>query len=517
MVNTMERNKLDVLFIAPSNLQGIYQDLSKNYAGIEPPTWACMLAESCRSIGHTVDIIDTGVSGLTNSEICTAIIEKNPSLICFVAYGQNVNAGTTIMSGAIALSNYIKDFGIEIPISYIGSHVQALPVETVENESSIDIAFTNEGVYALRNLLSYTDYMSNLADIRGIAYRDNGIVKINHPERLVPKDRMDEDLPGYAWDLLPYDKTPFDLYRSPMWHADYDNDKRSPYAAINSSLGCQFACNFCMINILNRDDNEEIGVAGNYSLMRYWSPEFVLRQFDKLVEMGVENVRIIDEMFLLNPKYYKPLCEGLIERGYGKKLHMWAYSRVDTIKRPGILKLIREAGIKWLALGIESADRNVRLEVSKGKFEDVDIKEVVRQVEEADINIMANYMFGLSGDTMETMQSTLDLSLELNTAGWNGYACMPLPGSQVYKDAVDLGHQLPEDYAGYSFHAYNTLPLPTETLTPAQILKFRDEAYTIFHTSPKFLKLIETKYGKQMADNIVENTKIKLKRKILGD
>ncbi len=40
-------------------------------------------------------------------------------------------------------------------------------------------------------------------------------------EKLVPQSKMDMDLPGYAWDLLPYNKKPFDLYRSPMWHAEY--------------------------------------------------------------------------------------------------------------------------------------------------------------------------------------------------------------------------------------------------------------------------------------------------------
>jgi len=509
--------KLDVLFIAPSNLQGIYQELAKDYAGIEPPTWACMLAESCRSIGYNVDILDTAVAGLTYDEVCDVIRDKNPSLICFVVYGQNVNAGTTMMSGAIALSNHIKESNIDIPISYIGSHVQALPTQTLEKEKSIDIVFTNEGVYALRNLLKYADYSDCLEKIKGIAYRDGDIVKINQPENLVPRDRMDIDLPGYAWDLLPYNKRPFDLYRCPMWHAEYDNNKRTPYAAINTSLGCQFACEFCMINILNRDDNEEIGVAGNYSLMRYWSPEFVLKQFDKLVEMGVENVRIIDEMFLLNPKYYKPLCQGLIDRGYGDKLRMWAYSRVDTIRRPDILKLLMDAGIKWLGIGIESGDRDVRLEVSKGKFQDVDIKSVVRQVEDVGINVMANFIFGLPTDTKETMQKTLDLAMDLACLGWNGYAAMPLPGSQLYKDAVEAGHELPTDYVGYSFHSYTTKPIPTDTLTSEEILKFRDDAYTTFHTSPKFLKKIESKYGKQAVDNISKNTKIKLKRKILGD
>ena len=50
---------------------------------------------------------------------------------------------------------------------------------------------------------------------------------------------------------------------------------------------------------------------------------------------------------------------------------------------------------------------------------------------------MANYIFGLPGDTKETMKKTFDLSLELCTAGWNTYAAMALPGSQLYKNALD--------------------------------------------------------------------------------
>ena len=48
--------------------------------------------------------------------------------------------------------------------------------------------------------------------------------------------------------------------------------------------------------------------------MRYWSTEFIIKEFDKLLNMGVRTIRIVDEMFLLNPKYYVPLCEKLSER-----------------------------------------------------------------------------------------------------------------------------------------------------------------------------------------------------------
>ena len=510
---------MDVLFINPGSAKDVYQGLSTDYAGVGTPYWALLLSESCRSQGYQVGLMDILAEKLLREDAVERIKDLNPRLITICVYGENVNSGTTQMSGAVKLANLLKEKGVDIPISFVGSHVQALPYKVLSEEPNIDIIFTNEGVYSLWNILKLDDLtnLDKLETIDGIGFIKDGKPYLTKPERIVPQERMDLDLPGYAWDLLPYKEKPFDLYRSPMWHAEYDHDKRSPYAALYTSLGCVFQCTFCMINILNRDDLEETGVAGNYNKMRFWSPEFIINEFDKLNEMGVKTIRIADEMFLLNRKYYLPLIKLFADRPYSKDLIMWTYSRVDTVSKPEILKLVRKAGIKWLCLGIESADRNVRLEVSKGKFKDVDITEVVKRIEDAGINVMANYMFGLPGDTHDTMRRTLDLSKELCSMAWNAYAAMPLPGSQLYKDAVESGIDLPEDYAGYSFHAYTTKPLPTDELTPEEILKFRDKAYLEYHTYKPFLDKVRNKYGDIAADNILENTKIKLKRKILGD
>ena len=512
-----KRDNLDCLFLVTKSSKKTYQKLSHTYSAIEPPTWALLLAESTRSVGFKVDILDANAENLSVEEILKRIKDNSPKLICLVVYGQNVNAGTTNMSGAIHTSEYLKKF-ISTPISIIGSHVQALPIETLKKEKSIDFVFTNEGVYSLRNLLNLIDFSSNnLAKIKGIAFRNQNKIIINAPEKIVPNEKMDIDLPGYAWDLLPFKKKPLDLYRAPMWHAEYDFEKRTPYASLQTSLGCQFGCNFCMINILNRNDNDEIGVASNYSKMRFWSTNFIIKEFDKLIKMGVRTIRIVDEMFLLNPKYYIPLCEQLAERNKDDSLRIWSYSRIDTVKRPEILKLVRRAGIKWLALGIESGERSVRLEVDKGKFEDVDVRKVIQKVHEADINVMANYIFGLPGDTKETVKKTFDLSLELCTAGWNTYGAMALPGSYLYKKALEEGNQLPDTYEGFSFHSYETLPLPTEKLSAKEIITLRDEAFNQYHNHKPFLNLIEKKFGKEAVKNIVEMTKITLKRKIKGD
>ena len=73
---------------------------------------------------------------------------------------------------------------------------------------------------------------------------------------------------------------------------------------------------------------------------------------------------------------------------------------------------------------------------------------------------------------------------------------MALPGSQLYKNAVENNIKLPESYEGYSFHSYETQPLPTDTLKAEEILKFRDISYKNYHTYKPFLSRIEKKFGK---------------------
>ena len=95
--------QLDVLFVSPDSSFQAYQALSKDFSAIEPPTWALLLAQSCRAKGFGVAILDCGAERLVAEESVKHIAEANPRLVCLVVYGQNPNSGTTNMIGATAL------------------------------------------------------------------------------------------------------------------------------------------------------------------------------------------------------------------------------------------------------------------------------------------------------------------------------------------------------------------------------------------------------------------------------
>jgi radical SAM superfamily enzyme YgiQ (UPF0313 family) len=502
--------KLDVLFVNPDSSQKAYQELSQTYSAIETPTWSLLLAQSCRARGYGVAILDPLAERLTDEETVERIRRADPRLVCFVVYGQNPNSGTTSMVGVARLGTLLKQAEPDYRLCVVGSHASALPMEVL-TLPFVDIVLLNEGVYALHNLLA-TNLRDGLEKINGIGHKKNGVPVLNPPERVVPQDRMDIDLPGYAWDLLPKREKPLDLYRAHFWHAEFNHDLRSPFAAIYTSLGCKFKCDFCMINIVNRNDNSDGIVSANSPVMRFWSPDFIIREFEKLAEMGVETVRISDEMFFLNKNYYEPLLNKLIERGL--KFRLWSYSRIDTV-RPQYLDLFRRAGVGWLALGVEAANQVIRKEISKGTFHEVNIRQVHEDIRKAGINVIANYIFGLPDDNHESMQETLDLALELNSEMANMYPCQALPGSPLYNTAKINGWALPDTYEGYAFLSYESQPLPTKHLSAAEVIAFRDYAWSTYFRNPSYLALVEEKFGLQQRKNVEQMASIQLKRKLL--
>ena len=66
-----------------------------------------------------------------------------------------------------------------------------------------DFILLNEGVYALHNLIRELNKKEpSFKNVKGIAFKENGSYILNEPEKIVPQSKMDEDLPGYAWDYF---------------------------------------------------------------------------------------------------------------------------------------------------------------------------------------------------------------------------------------------------------------------------------------------------------------------------
>jgi radical SAM superfamily enzyme YgiQ (UPF0313 family) len=407
------------------------------------------------------------------------------------------------MTGASAIASAIKTLDPTLPLLLVGGHVAALPERTLADEAC-DFVAIDEGLHALVGLVEAlrASTAPDLSRVPGLGYRQGAGVVLNPPAALVKE--LDVEMPGVAWDLLPMTR-----YRAHNWHC-YGDLPRQPYAAIYTTLGCPYKCSFCCIQAPFKAGEGALGMKQSVNSYRFWSLPRVIEEIDLLVtRYGVRNLKLADEMFVLNPRHVIGLCDLLIERGYD--LNIWAYARVDTC-RDDMLDKLRRAGFRWLALGIEAADDRVLSSVDK-RYSINQVHDTVRRLKAADISIIGNYIFGLPEDTADTMQRTLDLSMELQCEFANFYTTMAYPGSSLYEQAQQHGWRLPETWSGYSQHAVDTLPLPTRHLSAGEVLRFRDAAFHTYFTHEPYLRMVQARFGEKTVAHIRSMTTHRLERR----
>lgn len=480
--------RLDLLIVKPGAQKALYQELGESLSGREPPLWAALLAAFIREKGFKVQIIDAEVEF---DRLVPTVRIYQPRIIAIVVSGTNPSASTMNMIGARAILEKIAGFDFRFLTILIGLHPSALPERTLKEEP-VDLVCQGEGFCTLLDLLCGVDYKN----IRGLCYKEKKDPVCNPRSELVNPDQ----LPMPAWDLLPMEK-----YKAHNWHCFGRLQERAPYGVIYTSLGCPFNCSFCCIN----------AIFGEHKI-RYRNIYEVIKEIDFLVRnYSIKNFKIIDEMFALNESRVIELCDLIIERRYN--LNIWAYARVDTVSRKMLGKM-KQAGINWLGIGFESGNKRIRDRVTKGSFNNQKLREAVELIRANGIYIGANFIFGLPGDSLETMQETVRLAEELNCEYTNFYVAMAYPGSQLYRElSVDNGSLLPDSWSGYSQFSYETQPLPTEFLSPAEILRFRDSAFNGFYNSEDYQDMILAKFGRETLRHIKDMLRHNLKRRLLGD
>lgn len=496
MTSHMNGLRTDVVLVNPGSLKAVYQELGAAFSAIEPPSLAGLFATYLRRGGLSVELVDAPALDLDPDAVARTIHENfRPVLVVVVVYGFQPSASTQNMPAAGATCRALKALDPSCRILMTGTHPAALPERTLREES-IDFVCDREGPETILLLAQALKANAlNLRSVPSLWYRVGDVAMQNPPGPLM--ERLDEEMPGVAWDLLPMDR-----YRAHNWHCFDQIERRQPYASIHTSLGCPYRCTFCCIN----------APFGKPSY-RMWSPDTVIREIDLLVERhGVRNIKFVDEMFVLNKRHVLDICGRIVERGHD--LNIWAYARVDTVKDE-YLETFRRAGIRWLALGIESGSKHVRDGVEKGRFGSEEILDVVRRIQASGIHVIGNYIFGLPDDTLASMQETLDLALEANCEFANFYCAMAYPGSRLYAMALENRWALPASWLGYSQHSYDTHPLRTEALTSAEVLQFRDHAFDRYFRDPHYLASVRRKFGDAVVAHVEDMTRIRLRRRLL--
>ncbi|MFZ2097820.1 MAG: B12-binding domain-containing radical SAM protein, partial [Anaerolineales bacterium] len=246
---------------------------------------------------------------------------------------------------------------------------------------------------------------SQLGAIQGLGWRRQGEVVVN-PDR--PFIQSLDDLPIPLHHLLP-----FDHYRAPLVHG--------PYTFIVPSRGCPAGCKFCIKH-----------VSYQYSV-RLRSPEKLIEEMEVLSKLGIHHVQMYADLFTVNRNQVMELCQIIQEN----KLNMtWTCnSRVDFVDQE-MLQAMAKAGCMLIAWGIESANETVLKNAHKG-YRLEQAGQALRWAKQAGIMNWGYFIIGLPGETVESIQETIELSKKLPLDIALFHVAAPYPGTPFFFEVIE--------------------------------------------------------------------------------
>lgn len=497
---------MSLVLIHPNDMKAIYGD-TISFAACEPPYWMALAAQYCIDRSIDVELIDAEAENLSFEQVATRVASLQPDLVGIFVTGTNLSASTQKMHGTDLTVKTLKQSGLDSKIFLWGLHPSALPQRSLK-ESNADFIIKGESLQAIVYLtkLAQKSHQLNIDEssdremgkMGGVNYiTESGFVV----ECAAPTLLATNDMPLPAWQLLPMDR-----YLPHNWHImgeGVPESARGRYGVISTSIGCPFHCSFCAIH-----------AQFETRTVRFWDINRVVDEIDRLVnEYNVKYIKILDECFVLNKEYVAKLCDVIASRHYD--LNMWGYARIDTVDQE-ILTKLRRAGVHWLAYGIESGDDETLKGVEKGQYTTDRTRQVLTWTKQADIYTIANFMFGLPDDTIDSMKKTLEFSRELNPEWINYFVTMLYPGSADYYKALKNDRIKDDKWIQYSQYSYECIPAGTKNLSPREVLKFRDYAFNaFFYENNKYFEMIKEKFGDIYVYKIKEQLCRKLKRKLL--
>lgn len=375
---------------------------------IWPQTNLAYLAAIMKKEDFNVEIIDCIADRIYWEKLERIINSKKPDYILF-------NVISSTLSNDMKTTEVAKKLGAKTIA--VGSHVSALPKESLDDFADLDFLIMGEAEETLKELIDSLENKKPLERIKGIGWRRGKRVIINEKRPLI--SNLD-NLPIPLHELLPIKK-----YRLPFIG--------SSFTFVMTSRGCPFQCIFCRSPIAwNR-------------VFRRRSPESILKELKYLKQIGVSNILFHSDTFTLYKDWIIDLCQKIID----EKLNIrWiCNSRVDTIDRE-MLDWMKKAGCYMIAYGIESGSQKVLDNARKGITLE-QIKKAVIGASEAGIKVWGYFIIGLPGENHQTVQETINLAKKLPLTLANFAVAAPYPGTEFFKLVSEKGWLMSKNWEDY--------------------------------------------------------------------
>jgi anaerobic magnesium-protoporphyrin IX monomethyl ester cyclase len=408
-----------------------------------PPLGLAYIAAVLEQHDIPVELVHCNGLGITWKDLPDLIRTASPDIV-------GTGALTPMYSGLVRTVKMAKEIDSQIITVVGGSHVTFTYEDTLQQVPEIDFIVRGEGEDTIVDLVKCLETDSDLKNIKGIAYRDNGTIIATEPRP--PLDVNSLPLPAYH--LLPMEK----------YHFEFLDE----FSTMLTSRGCPFSCTFC----------SEWDFWG-----RPWRPrdpesvgeelEIISRKYKK------KSVWFGDDCFNVDYNHIKGICEQIQERDLDIQ---WFYQgRVDfLVKYKDLLPLMRKTGNIMTQIGIE-ASTDDELDSMNKKITTDQIREAVNLMKEHDIVSQGLIIIGTFDDTMESILHKIKFMRSLKVDFPIFTMFTPFPGSKVYEQAIEEGLIEDHDFDHFDM-AYCVMP--TKNLNRQELFKWYGECHREYYFDP---------------------------------
>jgi anaerobic magnesium-protoporphyrin IX monomethyl ester cyclase len=415
---------------------------------IEYPIYLSYTVAVLEEAGFEPSFIDAIMEELDTAAFVQRVRDIDPALLV-------MECSTPSIHHDLQSAAEVKKALPGIKIALIGSHSSFFHQEILQENPAVDAIVRGEFEITVRELARAIAEKRDWSTVEGLSFRDEDQVKVNADRPLV------QDL-----DSLPFPARHIVKslgYRAAIYSGEH-------CTGMVSSRGCPFQCTFCVW------PNTLYG-----HRFRARSAENVVNEMEEVdKKYGIDEIYFDDDTFTIDRQRVMDICRLIRERD----LHLsWiVQARVDTVDRE-MLQAMKETGCHYILFGIESGSPEMLARMKKRITLDK-AREAIALCNELGIKSQAFFLFGIPGETPESIQQSIEFAKELGASTVQFAVAIPQPGSPLYQECMENGWLI---YDNWEDFASCEAMIETPQLSRAQQEEARIRAYREYYFRPQFI------------------------------
>jgi len=420
-----------------------------SWAAIWPPLSLGILGGIAKDYAE-IDLFDCNVegdkSGLPIEQTIERVRSFKPDVIV-------VNTSFPSIEGDMHAATELKKVCPDALIVGFGVFFTLLDENAMSDYDAFDIGIRGEPEDTFRELLESLGSETVYSEIPGLMWRENGTIKRSDDREFI------QDI-----DKLPFASREF--FRNDRYTLPHNGE---PFTLIGVSRGCPYPCTYCIAPVYYGKK------------LRRHSLEYVLSELEECqTKYNIKQFLFWEEVFTMDRDFGIELCDAIIDNEWNIS---WATTTRADLVDEEILSKMKEAGCTLMGLGIETADQNI-MDLSKKKEKVEDVENAVRLCQKVGLTTMGHFIFGLPGETNDTIEKTINFGVNLGLDYIQAYAAVPYPKTPLGELAKQKGYVTSNRWMDYNFGGYSIMDLGT--VTPSDVDLARKEMYRRFYMRPSY-------------------------------